>query len=370
MGDSVKNQYEPNYAILPGEVLSSELELRDMSQQELSKRTGLSAKHIVSIVKGKAPITPETAIKLERAIGMPANYWLNLESNYQEIKARLDEEEKLEADLQWLKRIPVNEMVKFDWIKRYKDKTDQLREVLRFFGIASAGQWEDMWPRLSIAYRQSSRYKVYPEAVSAWLRKGELDAASIHCAAFNRQKFRQVLDEIRALTDMTPDEFVSKMQALCAEAGVAVVFAPSLPKTGVSGATRWVHSKKAVIQLSLRYRSNDHLWFTFFHEAGHILLHGKKDLFIERTDKSSNGLTEEKEAEANHFAQNELIPPRALEKFIQSGVLTKADICSFAKQVGIAPGIVVGQLQHRGALDYQFCNDLKQFYKWDHELRS
>lgn len=114
MGDSVNNQYKPNYAVLPGEVLSDELEIRDMSQQELSKRTGLSAKHIVSIIKGKAPITPETAIKLERAIGMPANYWLNLESNYQEIKARLDEEDKLEDDLSWLKRIPVNQMVRFN----------------------------------------------------------------------------------------------------------------------------------------------------------------------------------------------------------------------------------------------------------------
>lgn len=370
MGESIKNQYEPNYAIQPGEVLNDELNMRDMSQQELSKRTGLSAKHIVSIIKGKSPITPETAIKLERAIGMPANYWLNLESNYQEIKARLDEEEQLEADLNWLKRIPVNEMVKLDWIKRYKDKKEQLKEVLQFFGIASVEQWGDMWPRLSVAYRQSNQSKALPEAVSAWLRKGELDAASIHCASYNKQNFRKALDKIRALTDMPPDEFVPKMQALCSEAGVAVVFVPSLPKTGVSGATRWIHSNKAVIQLSLRYRSNDHLWFTFFHEAGHILLHGKKDLFIERTDKSSNGLDEEKESEANRFAQNELIPARALEKLIQSGARTKAEIRAFAEQVGIAPGIVVGQLQYRGDLDFKFCNDLKQFYKWNHERPS
>lgn len=367
MGDSVNNQYKPNYAVLPGEVLSDELEIRDMSQQELSKRTGLSAKHIVSIIKGKAPITPETAIKLERAIGMPANYWLNLESNYQEIKARLDEEDKLEDDLSWLKRIPVNQMVRFNWIKRQKIKKDQLKEVLQFFGIASVDQWGQMWSRLSVAYRQSNQHMVFPEAVSAWLRKGEIEAASIHCAPYNKQSFRQALNEIRSLTGMTPDEFVPKMQALCADAGVAVVFVPSLPKTGVSGATRWVHSGKALVQLSLRYRSNDHLWFTFFHEAGHILLHGKKDLFIERTDKSSNGLDENKEAEANHFAQNELIPTKALDKFIREGTRTKADICSFAEQIGIAPGIVVGQLQHKGVLDYQYCNNLKQFYKWSHE---
>lgn len=367
MGEPVKNQYEPNYAILPGEVLSDELVMRGMTQQELSKRTGLSAKHIVSIIKGKSPITPESAIKLERAIGMPANYWLNLESNYQEIKARLDEEKQLESDLNWLKQIPVNEMVKLGWIRRHQDRKKQLEEVLQFFGIASVERWGEMWPRLSVAYRQSSQSKVLPEAVSAWLRKGEIEAASINCAPYNKQNFRKALDKTRALTDMLPDEFVPKMQALCAEAGVAVVFVPSLPNTGVSGATRWIHSNKAVIQLSLRYRSNDHLWFTFFHEAGHILLHGKKDLFIERSDKSSNGLDEEKESEANHFAQNELIPARAMEKFIQNGGRTKAEIRSFAEQVGIAPGIVVGQLQYRRVLNFKFCNDLKQFYQWNHE---
>ena len=370
MGDSAKHQYKPNYAVLPGDVLNDELELREMTQQELSRRTGLTPKHIVSIIKGKSPITPETALKFERTIGMPANYWLNLESNYQAIRARLAEEEKLEADLNWLKRVPVSAMVKFGWVERHREKKEQLREVLTFFGIASVNQWDDMWPRLSVAYRQSNQNTVFPEPVSAWLRKGELEAASIHCAPYNKQAFRQALDQIRALTDMPPQEFVPKMQALCAEAGVAVVFVPSLPKTGVSGATRWVHSSKAVIQLSLRYRSNDHLWFTFFHEAGHILLHGKKDLFIEKTTKSSNGLDEEKEAEANHFAQNELIPSRALEKFIQSGARKKDAIRAFAEQVGIAPGIVVGQLQHRGVLGYKYCNDLKYFYKWDHELYS
>ena len=106
------NEYQPDYAVYPGEVLSYELELRGMSQQELAKRTGLSAKHIVSVVKSKSSITPETAIKLERALGMPADYWLKLESQYQETLARLSEEEQLNHDQDWLAHIPVAAMVK------------------------------------------------------------------------------------------------------------------------------------------------------------------------------------------------------------------------------------------------------------------
>ena len=98
MVEQVINEYQPDYAVIPGDVLAYELELRGMIQQELAKRTGLTPKHIVSIIKGKSAITSETAIKFERALGMPADYWLNLESQYQEIQARIAEEEQF----QWL----------------------------------------------------------------------------------------------------------------------------------------------------------------------------------------------------------------------------------------------------------------------------
>lgn len=363
MDKQVANQYRPDYAVSPGEVLAAELELRGMTQQELAKRTGLTPKHIISIAKAKSAITPETAIKLERALGMPAEYWMNLESQYQEVLARLNEEEKLERDLGWLKHIPVTQMAKLGWLEKYGDAKMQLIEVLRFFGIASVDQWDDMWPNLNVAYRQHNHHEVFPEAVSAWLRRGEIEAARIPCEPYDRAAFRVALDQIRNLTTQSPDTFVPRMQALCAKAGVAVVFVPALPKTGVSGATRWLNPNKALIQLSLRYKTDDHLWFTFFHEAGHILLHGKKELFLE----GANGLDQVKEAEANDFAEQELIPRKIFTAFAAGRLFSKAAISVFAEQVGISPGIVVGQLQHKGLLPRTHCNDLKQPFRWAHE---
>lgn len=359
------NEYRPNYAVPPGDVLSAELELRGMTQQELSRRTGLTPKHIISIVKAKSAITSETAIKFERAIGMPAEYWLNLESHYQEVLARLEEETQLDTDQAWLNHIPVAAMSKLGWISKFKAPKEQLVEVLRFFGIASVSQWDDMWPNLNVAYRQHNHHEVFPEAVSAWLRRGEIEAAQIPCAPYDKAAFRTALDEIRKLTTEAPEVFVPKMQELCANAGVAVVFVPALPKTGVSGATRWLTPNKAIVQLSLRYKTDDHLWFTFFHEAGHILLHGKKELFLE----GSNGLDETKEEEANKFAQTELIPRSAFARLATTRQFSKVLIQDFARQIGIAPGIVVGQLQHAGMLPITHCNDLKQKFVWtqDHE---
>lgn len=359
----LQNEYQPDYAVPPGEILGVELELRGMAQQELARRTGLTPKHLISILKAKSMITPETAIKFERALGMPAEYWLNLESHYQEIRARLAEEEQLENDLDWLKHIPVNAMAKLGWIEKIKDKKFQLIEVLSFFGIAKVDQWDDMWPNLNVAYRQNQTHEVFPEAVSAWLRQGEIDASKIACAPYDKARFRDALDNIRGLTTSDPQDFVPAMQEMCAMGGVAVVFVPGLPKTGVSGATRWLNKDKAIIQLSLRYKSDDHLWFTFFHEAGHILLHGKKELFLE----GSNGLDEEKEMEANSFSEGELIPGKLFESFIAGGDFTKRSIVEFSKQVGISPGIVVGQLQHKGLLRRDFYNDLKRMFKWVEE---
>ena len=358
-----QNEFQPDYAISPGEVLGVELELRGMTQQELARRTGITPKHIISILKAKTSITPEMAIKLERALGMPVEYWLNLEAHYQEVLARVAEEKQLERDLDWLKHIPINAMAKMNWIDKVKDKKGQLVEVLRFFGIANIEQWDEMWPNLNVAYRQNQTHEVFPEAVSAWLRQGEIEASKISCEPYSKAGFREVLDEIRALTTKDPAHFVPAMQELCSMAGVAVVFVPALPKTGVSGATRWLNKDKAIIQLSLRYKTDDHLWFTFFHEAGHILLHGKKELFLE----GANGLDQEKEHEANMFAEHELIPIKEFTRFIADGNFKKTSISEFAKSIGIAPGIIVGQLQHRKLLNVKFCNDLKQRFKWSHE---
>ncbi|MDT8399822.1 MAG: ImmA/IrrE family metallo-endopeptidase [Pseudomonadales bacterium] len=358
-----RNEYHPDYLVTPSAVLEYELTQRCMTQNELARRTGLTTKHIIDLVKSKSRITPETAIKLERAIGMPVDYWLTLEAHYQEALARQHEGTNLDKDLFWLDRLPIKDMAKLGWIARFKDKRQQLEELLRFFGIANVGQWDNLWPTLEVAYRQHNKQEVLAEAVSAWLRQGEISATGIGCKDFDKEVFRHALDEIKTMTDQLPEAFQPRMQALCATAGVAVVFVPALPKTGISGATRWVSPTKAVIQLSLRYKSNDQLWFTFFHEAGHIMLHGKKELFLE----GLNGMQAEKEAEADAFAQKELVSRKALLEFMAEGDYSPQAIKRFAKSINIAPGIVVGQLQHEKALGWNQCNELKCYYKWQHE---
>lgn len=360
MGDSVISQYEPDFAVHPGEHLKEMLKVNSMTQVELADRLGIHKKTINEIIRGKASLTSDTAQRLGRVFHYPAHLWSNLQRNYDEANARLKEQNRLESDLKWLKQVPVRKMIERKWIREHKDQLTLLNEVLRFFGIASPDQWKRVWETHQIAYRQSQHFKPCAQSVSVWLRRGEIEAQGITCKPFNRKAFLAVLEEARALTREVPEVFQPQLIDACAQAGVALVFVPELPRTGVSGCTRWL-GDKAVIQLSLHYKSNDQLWFTFFHEAGHILKHGRREVFLEST-----GLNDKKEEEANIFASNKLIPPTAYNRFLKEWDTVSLDpIKDFSEEIGIAPGIVVGRLQFDNLLNRSHGNKLKVFYRWN-----
>lgn len=359
MTSNTANQFVPDYAIPPGETLLDTIEALGMSQAELSERTGRPKKTINEIIKGKAPITPDTALQLERVLGVSAAFWNNLEKNYRETLARLSEQERLQEQIAWLSELPIKAMVKLGWIRPFKEKVHQLQEVLNYFGVASPECWREMWLGAQVAYRTSQAFESEPGAVSAWLRKGELVAREIASKPYDEVEFKAALKTVRSLTVRPPEEFQNEVVKLCSDAGVAVAFVPELPKMRASGATWWLTPAKAVIQLSLRYKSDDHLWFSFFHEAGHILLHGKKDIFIEDNHSS------DKEDEANRFASEFLIPTNKLKSFVSTTRVSKDAIRSFAEELGIAPGIVAGRLQHDGILPVHHCNELKTRLIWN-----
>lgn len=356
------NEYTPDYVSPPGETLLETLEMLGMRQTELASRTGRPEKTISEIVTGKTAITPKTAVQFERVLGIPAGFWLRREQQYQEALARLKEEHELQEHIDWLKKIPIKEIAAFGWVEKCDDSIQQLKEVLNFFAIASPDNWD---AALSCAsFRQSAAYQADPYAVAAWLREGERRAQRIDCEAYDAGLFEKYLHEFRACTTEPVEVIQTRVVEMCAEAGVALVFVRQLPRTVASGATRWLSSDKALIQLSLRYKYHDHLWFTFFHEAAHILLHGKRDAFLEVDDDSDDA----KEQEADKFASDLLISTEQWEEFVMSitvGRISRAEIEAFANEIGIHPGIVVGRLQHEKLLPHTHCNDLKIHLKWN-----
>jgi hypothetical protein len=332
---------------------------------------GRPHKTINEIIQGKAAITPETAIQLEHVLGVPAHFWSNRQQLYYQHVARMQEAERLQGYAEWVKRFPLAPMARFGWIERHQKVADRAAELLRFFGVASPSQWTEISTRMAATFRQSRTHASELEHVSCWLRRGELIASRLILQPFDKDAFRSLLvSSIRGLTREDPEVFQQQLPAMCAEVGVAVAFVPELPKARVSGATRWLAPDRALIQLSLRYKTDDHLWFSFFHEAGHIIVHGKREIFLE-TPGGANDSQQESEADA--FAADTLIPPDALDAFLAGlpaeRFPTRSAVLSFADSIGIAPGIVVGRLQHDrlppdSPLPYSHYNDLKRHFQW------
>jgi HTH-type transcriptional regulator / antitoxin HigA len=362
MSEIMRNQYLPDSVSAPGETLLEVIEGREMSQAELAERTGRPIKTINEIIKGKAGITPETALQLERVLDIPAAFWISREQQYRESLARIKETQSLAEHIDWLQKIPCAEMMRMGWITRTNDKLQQIREVLRFFGVASPAIWDEIWGNSPVAFRQSSAFRTEPGAVAAWLRKGELQAQEVLSDEYDPTRFKDVLRHIRTMTRELPLDFASIVVRECSNAGVRVVFVPELPGTCAWGATRWLSQTSALMQLSLRYKTDDHLWFTFFHEAAHILLHGKRDLFLEAEDLTKK---DEKEAEADSFAREWLIPEVAYRKFKRRGANSCDEISRFAFELNISAGIVVGRMQHDGLLPRTNCNHLKRKIGWE-----
>lgn len=349
-----QNDYEPDDVSAPGTTLQEMLEERAMTQAELAARSGRPLKTINEIVKGKAAITPETAIQLERVFGVPASFWNNREALYRESLARRSERERLQDAATRLKEVPVRAMEKLGWIPTEKEPSRKLERVLSFFGVASIDALENRGREAR--FRQSKAFKANPIAVGAWIRKGHLEADRIQCAPYDEVKFIAALKKARALCREMPPDFAQQLVQLCASAGVAVVYVPELPGTHLSGAARWLTPSKALIQLSVRHKSDDHFWFTFFHEAGHILKHGRKKVFIDADEHEDS---KEEEA-ANEVAADFLIPPQQWKRFVGGGQFTPAAILRFAQHIGVAAGIVVGRLQHERRIAFSVGNAMKK----------
>ena len=292
------NEYKPDFVSAPGEILQELLRERGLTQADLAERTGRPKKTINEIIHAKTAITPETALQLEHVLGVPASFWNNLESHYRESLARAEETERLAEYVDWLKGFPVAEMVKWGWIRSRKKKADKVRELLAFFGVASPAQWETVFATSQASFRQSTAFRINLGAVAAWLRQGELGARDIETKPFSRHAFRKALRSARTLTTEPAEVFQPKLEEFCASAGVAVVFLPTPTGCRASGAARWLTSDKAIIQLSLRGKSDDLLWFTFFHEAGHILRHGKRRVFLDATSGKEKKIAAKEEEEA------------------------------------------------------------------------
>ncbi|MEQ9368682.1 MAG: HigA family addiction module antitoxin [Coleofasciculus chthonoplastes F3-SA18-01] len=356
----VLQTFTPDWISPPGDTIADLIEEREWSQTDLAKRLGYTTKHVSLLINGKAPITEETALKLENVLGSTAGFWLRREAQYRAKLAQQEAEKDFQKWVSWLDELPVKELMDQGVILKQrrdtKNKPAIVRELLRFFGVASPKEWRNYYANMEAAFRRTRTEQSDVGAISAWLRRGEIEAEGLNCPKYNKAKFKSAVQAIRQLTLLPSEEFMPQMRQLCLDAGVVFCLVPAIPRAHTSGVARWLNPHKALIQLSLYGKTNDRFWFTFFHEAAHILLHGKKEIFLDEWEKGEK-LESQQEAEANQWAKEFLIPHEYEPELPQ--LRSKESVNAFASKLGIHPGIVVGRLQYEEVIQMSWMNDLK-----------
>lgn len=343
----------------PGDTIQEHIDFIGMNQAELAERMGRPKEKINDVIKGREPVTTATAFQLEKVLGIPASFWLNREKTYRKELYELKQQEDHEKENDWLNAFPINEMRKYGWLPDTKEKHVLVDSLLKFFSVASPEEWERIYvaEEVSVAFRVSLAHTQSPHAISAWLRIGELQAKDLKIEPFDKGKFRKTLAKIKELAFLMPANFAGQLQDICAGCGVAVIYTPKLPKAPISGATRWFHNKP-IIQLSGRFNTNDHFWFTFFHEAAHIILHGKKDIFLENV--AGTFMDQEKEEEANNFAAKILLTETQLTEIRSAAPLNAEVVQAFATKFRTPAGVIIGRLQHLKLIPFSIGNSFRE----------
>ena len=362
----------PNWISPPGDTILDALKERSISPERFAELMGCSIEDVHALLFGHSTITISMARRLSQVLGASLAFWMSRDFHFRENAKRING-----GGQEWLREMPLRDMVDFGWLKSPLHPKEELRACLEFFNVSNISEWYSTYSSIQemTAFKTSTAHDSRSVSVAAWLRQGEVQAGRIECASWNPDGFRESLNRLRALTrEKDPAVFVPQLQRICSESGVAVVIVRCPNGCRASGATRLLFPDKAILQLSFRYLTDDQFWFTFFHEAGHLLLHNQLDVPTRVSGGKSEWIVEgletlesDREEEANLFAAYMLVPQKFEQQFMALDTEVRS-IVGFAKRIGISPGIIVGQLQHHGRIDYSRFNHLKRRYKWENYM--
>lgn len=352
------SEFRPDWASPPGATISDLMATFSWTRSDFADRLGETTLLVEELISGRALLTDELASKLAYVFSSSSDFWLSRENQYRASLANIEEIRE------WLSALPETYMQKRGIIRKGKHLSERASILLDFFGSSSVDEWkvEHSGKNRLAAFRTSPKLESDEGATLVWLRQGEHAADEIDCSKWNLRGFESSLKNIRNLTlEKNPGIFIPKLQKICADNGVIVSIIRTPPGCRASGSARFLSNGNPQILLSFRHLSDDHFWFTFFHEAAHLILHSKSGLFLDGLD---NETRDRKEIEANAYASDLLIPEEFLQE-LESLPLMYRPVMRFARKIRIAPGIVVGQLQFRKICPQNRLNKLKTRYRWE-----
>lgn len=334
--------------------MADEFDFLSLSITDVAVRTGISKKHLSNILNGKASITSEVAIKLEKVTGTNASLWNNLSRNYQASLAMVEERTHIEAEAKNIAgfKETYQELQKHGVVERYawtkKNLTDITQSLLNFFSVHSLQYIPNIQP---VVFRRREQ-TINKKTIAAIIRLGERKAQSVQVEPFNKKALKESLPEIKSYSLLSPEKYLPLLEEKLRTLGIVLVCVPGFKHTGLQGAAKWLDTNKAMIIVKSRGQeidapvTEDTFWFNLFHEIGHIVKHGKTEEFIDLDDE----IDSKEEQEANAFANKQFMGGfelTDLQKYKNSrGIDADKAVKELSKRFKIAPSIVAGQISY------------------------
>lgn len=331
-----------DYIIHPGETLEEILQDRNMSQKELAIRTGVTEKHVSTVLHGQKNISPAFARKLEFALGIESAFWMNLQSNYDREMLEFEEFNNIsneEIDVLGKLKDVLKCWNRFGWIDIQTNKALQVLDMRMLLGMSNLIDISKM--SYNVAFRVTKSNNIEPYVLFAWQRMCELLTNEVKINnELDLEKLRKKIPEIKEVMFLRAEKMQEKLTEIFAECGIAFKIVPNFKGAPVQGFIKETENGRLILCMTLRYKYADVFWFTLFHEIAHILNGDTKNLFID-FDSISNKV----ENKADIMAADFLINRADYLEFVEMGKYrTQTGIAQFAKEQGVRDYIVKGRL--------------------------
>lgn len=351
-----------DYAVAPGAYLDEWIDDQGLSQQQVADMLGASRKQVNEIINGRAPITSDTAMRLERVVGIPAKTWLRYEAAYRADRARIADEQTLGAFVDHIDDNAAGYLRKIGATKATRTKPGQL--VSDFLAFHQCGTWDAYVLRheaattgdYALAALKDAKAEIDPTLLSTWLRAGELTEEYERGRRFNfdAKALHDHLPELKRRAAEPDQSMLNDLARMLAELGVVFMVVEPPKKFPLLGMTRWIDKRIPVIQQTGRWDKDGFVIWTLFHELGHVLNDPRGEMHLEYSSEKKR--TSAAEKGANEFAMEVLFGPDRMKPF--EGLDRDYQIRRVAAEVGISPGVAVHQMHRRRMLPYGYGTKL------------
>jgi HTH-type transcriptional regulator/antitoxin HigA len=323
----------------PLEAIQFRMEQAGLTQRDLIPYLGSRAR-VSEVLSGKRQLTMAAARALHEHLGIPADVLLQ----------QPEPVGKKEPDSAEYKRYPLKEMARRGWVRdmpRLDEHAPQLINEL----IASTGCGD---ATASGLYRRNNHARTNaksdPHALEAWCWQvlAMANAALPRAAWVEGTVTPTFLREVSQLSWSSDGPRLAK--EFLAQHGLPLVALAHLPRTHLDGAALRLADGRPVVGLTLRYDRIDHFWFSLLHELAHVGLHlgsAECEGFVDDLSLRSAGSapTDPREAEADAWAEEALIPAEIWATSPAREFATPASVEELARSLRIHPAIIAGRIR-------------------------